>query len=462
MLSCRIPSRGTAALPVLLLLAALTGCVNYAAPMTTAEPMPMTPTRVADDLEELPAPQEQVVAAVYRFRDQTGQYKSSETVASWSTAVTQGATSILMRALEESGWFVPIEREGLSNLLNERQIIQSIRAQYEGPEGESLGALPPLLYAGVLLEGGIIGYDTNIVTSGIGARYFGAGGSGQTRRDQVTVYLRAVSTQTGRVLKTVSTTKTIASQQVDGGIFRFVEVDRLLESEIGYSTNEPPVVAVTEAIQEAVKNLIIEGVREGLWALADASDIQNPVFAAYDEAVEEAATLDAFGFTSIYDRSGFGFSVNGGAKQYDGNYRDPLSRPAAELGARWMFSPRWGLGLAASVGNIGAEDVFEVTSAAVEGHSFYYLLPRARTSPFLRLGAGLLIPSISGSANIVNDNIFPYLSLGGGAERMVTASLGLNLTLSNQFSLSDEIDHVTEGSGNDSVWNLTTGFTFYP
>ena len=79
-------------------------------------------------LLDLPKPQEKIVTAVYKFRDQTGQYKPSETGASWSTAVTQGATTILIRALEESGWFIPIERENMANLLNERKIIRTSRA----------------------------------------------------------------------------------------------------------------------------------------------------------------------------------------------------------------------------------------------------------------------------------------------------------------------------------------------
>src|SRR5690625_920843 len=104
------------------------GCASYMAPLATTAAHPGIETRAGAELRRLPPPEEKVVVAVYRFRDQTGQYKQAENMASWSTAVTQGSTSILMRALEESGWFAPIEREGLSNLLNERQIIQSIRA----------------------------------------------------------------------------------------------------------------------------------------------------------------------------------------------------------------------------------------------------------------------------------------------------------------------------------------------
>ncbi len=79
---------------------------------------------VTQRLTDLALPKEPVVVGVYKFRDQTGQYKPSEDGGSFSTAVTQGATTILIKALEDSKWFVPIERENLANFLNERNIIR--------------------------------------------------------------------------------------------------------------------------------------------------------------------------------------------------------------------------------------------------------------------------------------------------------------------------------------------------
>ncbi|HRG14128.1 MAG TPA: CsgG/HfaB family protein, partial [Macellibacteroides fermentans] len=177
-------------------------------------------------LLDLPEPKEKIVTAVYKFRDQTGQYKPSDNGANWSTAVTQGATTILIRVLEESGWFIPIERENISNLLNERKIIRSSRAQYEKNEDV---LLPPLLFAGVILEGGIISYETNVLTGGSGVRYMGISLSGQYREDRVSIYIRAVSTSNGQVLKTVYTTKSILSQEVSAGVFKYVSAKRLLE-----------------------------------------------------------------------------------------------------------------------------------------------------------------------------------------------------------------------------------------
>ncbi|NLO02658.1 MAG: curli production assembly protein CsgG, partial [Bacteroidales bacterium] len=186
-----------------------------------AELGPETPQK--RELLELPEPQEKIVVAVYKFRDQTGQYKASEIGASWSTAVTQGATNILIRALEESGWFIPIERENISNLLNERKIIRSSREQYEG---NSNILLPPLLFAGVLIEGGIVSYETNVFTGGAGVRYFGADASAQYREDRVSIYLGAVATSNGKILRTFYTTESELSQEVSIGVFRYVKVKR--------------------------------------------------------------------------------------------------------------------------------------------------------------------------------------------------------------------------------------------
>ena len=84
-------------------------------------------TPVTNRLKEFPLPQEPVVAGVYNFKDQTGQYKAVENGSTFSTAVSQGGTTMLTKALEDSKWFTVIERENLGNLLNERNIIRYLR-----------------------------------------------------------------------------------------------------------------------------------------------------------------------------------------------------------------------------------------------------------------------------------------------------------------------------------------------
>lgn len=251
-------------------------------------------TVVHKDLVSLPAPEKKIVVSVYTFEDRTGQYKYSPNVTTYSRAVTQGADSILIKALEDSGWFICVEREGLNRLLKEREIINEARKKHKNSEGESLPPLPPLLYGSILLEGGIISYDTNIITGGFGARYFGLGGDIQYRKDRVTIYLRAVSVESGKILKSVSTTKTILSKEVRLGIFRYVSLKKLLEAETGLTTNEPPQMCVLEAIEKAVLSLIIEGVLDEIWALKNPEDIKSPVIQGYLEEKKGAEKLVQF------------------------------------------------------------------------------------------------------------------------------------------------------------------------
>ena len=228
-----------------------------------------------DELQTLPEPFRKVAVAVYKFEDLTGQNKPNENFSEYSRAVTQGGTSILINALERAGnrkWFTPVERASLPSLLQERQIIRVTREEYGGKD---LPALPPMTYAGIMLEGGIIGYDSNTITGGFGARFLGVGANADYRRDTVTVFLRAVSVQSGEVLKSVNVSKTIYSAALQGGAFRFVDFKKLLEVETGITTNEPVTLAVKSAVEKAVYTLVVEGLIDNFWRLKDPAQTQG-------------------------------------------------------------------------------------------------------------------------------------------------------------------------------------------
>ncbi|MBF7053188.1 curli production assembly/transport protein CsgG [Halomonas sp. KAO] len=261
----------------------LSGCASQVTSYDHLEgaPATLTPrTATYDDLKSLPAPSSRILAAVYDFRDQTGQYRP-QPASTFSTAVTQGGAAMLSSALAESGWFIPLERVGLQNLLTERRIIRA-NLERMGRENE----LSSLNAARVLLEGGIIAYDSNMKTGGIGAEYFGIGASGEYQVDQVTINLRAVDIATGEVLGNVTTSKTIYSHELRAGVYRFVSFQRLLEAEAGFTHNEPVQMAVMSAVESAVIHLITQGVDRGLWSLANPEDADHEVLAAYrDETV---------------------------------------------------------------------------------------------------------------------------------------------------------------------------------
>lgn len=256
----------------------LTGCSTVgrsgrdAVPPTTSLAYIPEKTQTQRMLAALPPPSRPIAVAVYNFSDETGQFKPEDNTQTLSRAVTQGGASILVKALQDAGnrqWFTIVERESLKNLLSERQIIREMRERYLGETQLNAQALPSLLFAGVLLEGGIVSYDTNTVTGGAGAQFLGIGAHADYRQDTVTVYLRAVSVRTGEVLTTVTASKTIASKAVSANVFKFVAFKELLEGEAGLTTNEPGQLALQQAIEKAVYALVLDGVDQKLWSFAD-------------------------------------------------------------------------------------------------------------------------------------------------------------------------------------------------
>jgi len=154
-----------------------------------------------------------------------------------------------------------------------------------------------MLFAGMILEGGVVGYDTNIETGGNGARYLGIGTTNQYRRDSVTISLRAVSTLTGEVILNVQTYKTILSTGLSGDVFKFLDMDtRLLELESGMTQNESITYAVRSAIEASVLALIQQGDERGYWKIVYPENWEEEVEAqeqAYWLKLNDQKILDA-------------------------------------------------------------------------------------------------------------------------------------------------------------------------
>jgi len=417
-------------------------------------------TPVKKTLLDLPKPQEKIVTAVYKFRDQTGQYKPSETGANWSTAVTQGATTILIRALEESGWFIPIERENMANLLNERKIIRTSRSQYEGKDENNNSLLPPLLFAGIILEGGIISYESNILTGGAGIRYFGADISGQYREDRVSIYIRAVSTANGKVLKTVYTTKSILSQEVSVGLFRYVKSKRLLEAETGFTYNEPSEICVTEAIEKAIESLIIEGVQEKLWGLKDPKDTTSVSFTNYREEKRINYSSDPLGRkVEKNNRGKLALGASVGSNKYYGDFTSGQIRPKTSISIGLAVSPHLFIDNESGYRGLMVKDKVDDDSYFSNLSLRYVFLPYDRFTPYLSVGAGF--DYNSNTIGLSGDTYLPQINGSFGMEFMVRKNLGLSVSSGWNYYLSDKFDGAISGQNNDMGWGISLGMKFY-
>jgi len=227
---------------------------------------PSTLELQSETLRTLPAAKIQPTIAIYpnSFKDLTGQRRSNSTFALFSTAITQAPEAFLIRAFKHTAhgkFFRVVERVGLDDLTKERQLIRTTRKEFEEDN-----KLKPLLFAGLLVQGGVVSYEANLKSGGLGARYLGIGNSKQYREDTVTISLRLVSVSTGEVLMETLVTKSILSTSISQDIFRFIEQQtELVEIEGGVTENESVSIALQKAIETGVMNIINIGIDRGYW-----------------------------------------------------------------------------------------------------------------------------------------------------------------------------------------------------
>ena len=242
----------------------LTGCsslntkVEYAPPKAQDNPL----QSALDRVPSLGGPK--ITVAVYKFSDYTGQRKAVENGSSLSSAVSQGSNVWVIKALQDVGkgtWFKVVERGALDSVVKERQLIRNTRELHGDKD-----TLKPMLFAGLIIEGGIVGYDTDVTTGGTGARLLGLGVQEEFRMDTITVAMRVISVQTGEVLLSVATEKTIASSRTGTSVFKFLDMGtKALEIESGKGFNEPVNYATRAAIEQGVIEIIYQGANKGLW-----------------------------------------------------------------------------------------------------------------------------------------------------------------------------------------------------
>ncbi len=413
-------------------------------------------------LLNLPPPVNPIVVGVYNFKDQTGQYKNIETGSTFSTAVTQGATTILIKALQDSKWFRPIERENLGNLLNERNIIRSTRDEYRKSESDTPQRLNPLLFAGILLEGGVISYDSNILTGGAGARYFGTGGSTQYRQDRITVYLRAISTSTGEVLKTVNVSKTILSQEIDVGIFRFVKFQRLLEVETGFSKNEPTQIAVQEAIEKAVELLILEGIKDELWFTKDGVVKDKEIVDQYllEKEIE--------GSTALYDRKFLKhnyrhtLNANFGLSLVDGDFNSGILDFKAGIGYKYRLLPELSVGADVQVFRLNSTSSIRHWWLSENFLAEYNILPHDKLSPYVFAGPGMLFfVDETPELYLQRWDVFFTMKFGAGLEYSVSDRVSFALNAEWNATFTDKIGNKINGRRDDYYFNFGLGLNYH-
>ena len=208
-----------------------------------------------------------LIVGVYEFTDQTGQRAVLDRPTSeMSTAVPQGLASMLvqeLKAVDDGKWFRVVEREGISKILNERQIVTATL----GDDGQ----LQPLLLPGIIITGGAVSYDRKVYQEFNGLGVASVNAKNEVYSDQVSIALRVVSVQTGEVIEAIFVTKSILSQMNGLSGLKIINTTTL-GLEAGSVENEPVSIATRMAIAAAVEELRKRGIENQWWTVAERSD----------------------------------------------------------------------------------------------------------------------------------------------------------------------------------------------
>ena len=352
----------------------------------------------------------------------------------------------------DSKWFVPIEREGLANLLNERKIINSSRQNYSQTSGTQEPSLPPLLFAGIILEGGIISYDYNILTGGVGARYLGISANTQYREDRISIYLRAISTNSGRILKSVNVSKRIISQEISAGVFKYVATNKLLEAETGFTYNEPTDIAVKEAIEKAVLDLIMEGVFDGLWKLKNPADVEAPIFTEYLHEKDASEEENFWGNKLQQRRNKFALNFSADTYQFQSDWGKTSLTGGGSFGISYLPNKRASfLSLTTGIGRLKSGRYFGTTMVHSELNYGINLFPQRNFTPYFTVGAG----------TTYSNSFYPFVKGGIGMEYLLHSDAGLFMEVNSSYLLNDNMDGINHGYFNDYFIGAKVGLNLY-
>ena len=206
-------------------------------------------TTVTQLLAALPEPENKAKIAIYSIVDKTGQIKDIG-----SSVVTQGATDMMITALQRSRQFIILDRVNFVDLMNEQNLKTKGRLrQGEGPHISNMTG------ADYILAGAITEYQVDKETGGLGLKIAGVGGSNKYATASTAIDLRLTDTTTGEVVWAASLKKEIKGKRVGLQTFAFIG-NNVVEFETGKGKQEVINLVVRTLLEEAVFKLYQSGV----------------------------------------------------------------------------------------------------------------------------------------------------------------------------------------------------------
>lgn len=226
-----------------------------------------------------------------------------------------------------------------------------------------------------------------------------------------------------------------------------------MEAEIGFTQNEPVQLAVTEAIEKAVKSLIVEGVRDNIWGKtsADPAGYKNLI----DNYNIEEKDNDKRILGNKYpnnDRQKFALFTNIEGQQVKGDYVNPKANFGMKAGFKYFLNDHVNLEVNAGVLTIENENIIKRTFVVSELNLEYLILPNFKFSPFIYAGGGTMFFS---RAN------YYKAQLGGGLEYLIDKNIAVRLSSQYDIGFKDSWDGFVHGNNDDQAIRVGLGVNIY-
>ncbi|GAB3333738.1 hypothetical protein GCM10027299_41540 [Larkinella ripae] len=372
-------------------------------------------------------------------------------------------TGTLLKALEESGWFTASEHNDLVSLLKERKSAQSTLAN-GGEKSLSVQG------ANFFLEGGILAQDANTFLDEKGVKYFGEGGSRPYQQDRVTLYLRILSAQSGKILKTIYRSKTLFTQPNGANSYQFVRFKKPYEAETGTITTLPGQFIITETIKQAVQGLVIEGIRDGLWSAPENSAlVTSTLIQKYEQEIKDLsedglpdnqAKKGLFGLRPRINAPFISVHPYLGSMRYVGDYTQRETKGMYGVSLEMYINPIVGIQVNGATGTMASKDAFSVNLTSLEANVILRPFPYQRWTPILLGGAGVLSRSGSTPFELQGEK-YGQAQGGIGVQYTPSSFLGLRSMVMISQPFTDSLDGKIMGSHSDYYTRFTVGIVFH-
>ncbi len=230
-------------------------------------------TDMSSYLKNLPKPINKIAVAVYGINDRTGQYLQKDNGTSNSTAISQGATDMLIGSLVKSGQFVVADRSILNPFMTEQDLK---RKKYQSFNSNEPFKLDKLIESRYIITGSITEYGI-IDTGGTRVKINGKGLNGENAIAYAALDLRVVDSETNEVVYTVSLKDGITGEKKGLDILSFFGGDILVDLESGVGYQEPINLVVRRLIDAAVYDMSVNffADKTGIKELLDSQEVNE-------------------------------------------------------------------------------------------------------------------------------------------------------------------------------------------